>query len=98
MDEEGADGVALGARRGGAAVRREGGAGARHGGGWWGVLRPRGGSSRGEEGRAGGLAARGRGASGRLGSQWGPELVIPCRERDLRETPHHIKGGDLSYI
>jgi hypothetical protein len=52
MDEEGADGVALGARGGGAAVRREGGAGARHGGGWWGVLRPRGWRQQEREGSA----------------------------------------------
>jgi hypothetical protein len=50
----------------------------------------------GEEGPA--AWRRAAGSSGRLGSQGGPGLVIPCRERDLEETPHPIKGGDLSYI
>jgi hypothetical protein len=67
MHEEGADGVTLGARGCGAAVRHKGGAGAGHGGGWWvgeeggEVWRPTGWRRQGRKGRRPGGARQGGG-------------------------------------
>jgi hypothetical protein len=119
MHEEGAGGVALGARGCGAAVRRKGGAGAGHGGGWW-VGEEGGGrgaeankmaaagrgaaankmAAAGEEGPAAWRRAAGKGwgSSGRLGSQGGPGLVIPCREREIRGKHHTQIRGVTSHI
>jgi hypothetical protein len=49
----------------------------------------------GRGGRAGGLAARGREG---VGSQGGPGLVIPCREREIRGKHHTQIRGVTSHI